>query len=157
MIKLKAKELALSFVITFGAAAIGSLATFPNLTTWYAALQKPTFNPPNWVFGPVWTILYILIALSLYIVWTTRTKQQKRGAYIAFGVQLALNALWSIVFFGLHWPALAVVVIVALLGSIAATIWQFCRISRLAGWLLASYICWVAFATALTVAVAWLN
>lgn len=157
MIKIKPKELIASFIVTFGAAAIGSLATFPSLPTWYAGLQKASFNPPNWVFGPVWAVLYILIALSLYVVWTARTKFQKRDAYIAFGVQLTLNVLWSIVFFGLHLPALGVVVIVAMFGSIAVNIWQFCRISRVAGWLLAPYLCWVAFASSLNIAVALLN
>jgi len=157
MIKLKIKEFVASFVITFGAAAVGSLVTFPNISTWYAGLQKPFFNPPNWLFGPVWTILYIFIALSLYVVWTTRTKYKKRDAYVVFGVQLALNALWSITFFGMHALPLSVVVIVALFGSIAATIWQFCRISRLAGWLLAPYVCWVAFASTLNIAIALMN
>lgn len=145
-----------SIVITFSAAAIGSLATYANIPTWYASLEKPIFNPPNWVFGPVWTVLYIAMAVALYLVWV-RPNRNKKRAVIAFAVQLTLNALWSIVFFGLHLPWLAVVVILALLVSIIFTIREFYIISRPASYLLVPYVLWVSFASILTISVASLN
>lgn len=146
-----------SFLLPFVAAAIGSFATFPNIATWYAGLLKPFFNPPNWVFGPVWTILYILMGLSLYLAWTARYKGKKSFAFVAFGMQLALNALWSVVFFGLHSLIGGVVIIVALLVMVALTMWLFWPISRRAVYLLVPYIAWICFATLLNIAVAALN
>lgn len=146
-----------SLAIAYFAAAIGSLATFPAIPNWYAGLDKPWFNPPNSIFGPVWTVLYTLMGMSLYLVWTAKTKHSKRAAYAWFGVQLVLNSLWSIVFFGLQqlWPAVAVIVLLWL--SIAATIYFFWRISRRAAYLLLPYIAWVTFATALNISIAVLN
>ena len=150
-------KLIISMAVSFGAAGIGSLATTSNIQTWYATLEKPFFNPPNWLFGPVWTLLYLLIGLSLYLVWITKTKSSKQRALIWFGVQLVLNALWSIVFFGLHQPWLAVVVILGLLVSIALTMRSFAGFSRTAALLLIPYICWVSFATVLNISIAILN
>ena|SRR5690349_403322 len=150
-------KLLVSIALSFVAGAIGSLATTPNIPTWYAALEKPFFNPPNWVFGPVWTLLYILMGISLYLVWTAKNKNQKTTAYKLFGLQLVLNALWSIVFFGLHQPWLAVVVIGALLVVLTITIKVFSGYSKAAAWLLVPYIAWVSFATTLNIGVALLN
>jgi benzodiazapine receptor len=141
----------------FAAGAIGSLATISNIPTWYAALNKPSFSPPNWLFGPVWTTLYILMGISLYVVWTASYKDSKQAAYVAFAVQLVLNTVWSLVFFGLHLPWGGVVVIAALLVAILATVKLFWPISRLASYLLIPYILWVAFAAVLNVSVAYLN
>lgn len=154
---MKVLKLAASLAISFSAAAIGSLVTIPNIPTWYAALEKPFFNPPNWVFGPTWTILYIFIGISLYLVWIAETKDSKQKAYIIFGIQMTLNALWSLVFFGLHqlWPGL--IVILALLISIALTIKYFWKFSRWASYLLVPYILWVSFAACLNLALALLN
>lgn len=143
--------------VSFAAGAIGSLATFTNVNTWYATLDKPFFNPPNWVFGPVWTALYALMGISLYLVLTASYQKTKKPALILFGVQLALNALWSLVFFGLHAPWAAVVIIVVLLACIIATIKMFWPISRTAAYLLLPYAAWVSFATALNMAIAILN
>lgn len=152
----RAIKLLLSIAISFSAGAVGNLATSPNIPTWYAALEKPVFNPPNWVFGPVWTLLYILMGVSLYLVWSSPSR--KKGiAYTFFGVQLVLNALWSIVFFGLHQPWLAVVIIVFLFTTIVMTMWSFLTHCRWAAWLLIPYLGWVGFATALNIAVAHLN
>lgn len=129
----------------------------PNIPTWYAQLDKPWFNPPNWVFGPVWSTLYLLMGIALYLVWTAKTKDSKKRAYSIFGAQLVLNLLWSVVFFGLHQSWLAVVVIVALWITIALTIREFAKFSRPAAWLLVPYIAWVTFASALNIAVAVLN
>lgn len=146
-----------SILLAFLAGGIGSLATVPNITTWYAALDKPFFNPPNWVFGPVWTVLYVLMGLSFYLVWRAPYKKSKRAAVGAFFVQLALNALWSLVFFGLHLPWLAVAVIVCLLVAIWVCMRLFWRISKPAASLLVPYLLWVTFATCLNVGVAVLN
>jgi len=150
-------KLLVSIVISFVAGGIGSLATIPNIPTWYAALEKPFFNPPNWVFGPVWTLLYILMGASLYLVWTSKGKGSKQTAYRLFGAQLVLNALWSVVFFGLHQPWLAVVVIVALLVVLVVALRVFAKHSKAAAWLLIPYIAWVCFATVLNTGVALLN
>lgn len=147
----------ISIGVSLGAGAVGSLATVPNIPTWYATLEKPIFNPPNWVFGPVWTLLYILMGISLYLVWTSKSKQSKQLAYIFFGLQLLLNTLWSIIFFGLQQPWLAVIVIVMLLLAIIATIQAFSKFSRTAALLLAPYVAWVSFATILNLSVAILN
>ena len=152
----KFAKLVASLILPFLAAAIGNLATIPNIPTWYAALEKPLLNPPNAVFGPVWSVLYLLMGVSLYLVWTA-AGTHKTTAYMAFGVQLVLNTLWSIVFFGLHLPWLGVAVIILLLLAILTTIWQFRQYSRWAAWLLVPYVCWVSFATYLTVGIAILN
>lgn len=153
----KLVKLFLSIAISFAAGAIGSLATTPNIPTWYAMLEKPFFNPPNWVFGPVWTLLYLLMGICLYLVWTSKSKRSKRSAFILFGAQLALNTLWSIVFFGLHQPWLAVFVIATLIVTIVMTMRLFFTHSRMACWLLIPYLAWVIFATILNTAVALLN
>ncbi len=154
---LKLIKLITSMALVFVAAAIGSAATLPNISTWYATIEKPFFSPPNWVFGPVWTLLYLLIGLSLYLVWVARYKKPKTPALAVFGLQLTLNILWSVVFFGLHAPWVGVAVIVLLLVSIAATIRLFWPISKASAYLLLPYAAWVGFATILNTAVALLN
>jgi benzodiazapine receptor len=142
---------------SFAAGAIGSLATIPNIPTWYAALNKPPLNPPNWVFGPVWSTLYLLIGVALALVILELSTGSKKKAYFWFGLQLALNALWSLVFFGLHSPWLGVVVIAALIVSIVMTIREFYGVKRLSAWLLLPYAAWVCFATYLTAGISILN
>ena len=154
---MKVLKLITSIIISFTAGAIGSFVTLPAIPTWYAELDKPFFSPPNWVFGPVWTILYLLMAIALWKIWIMPTKQNKKPAYIAFGVQLALNIAWSLVFFGLQLPWAAVLVIVALIAAIVVTIRLFWAQSRLAAYLLMPYLLWVLFATALNTGVAFLN
>lgn len=153
----KVLKLVVSIVIPFVAAGVGNLATIPNISSWYTTLEKPFFNPPNWVFGPVWTLLYLLMGLSLYLLWTQPSKKDKTKAFIAFGIQLALNTLWSIVFFGLHSPVGGMVVIVGLLATIIVTMRYFWGFSKLAAYLLLPYILWVSFATILNTAIALLN
>jgi len=111
--------LVIFLALTFLAAGIGSLATAPNIATWYATLAKPSWNPPNWVFGPVWTALYITMAVAAWLVW--RQGGLWRLAMALFAVQLALNAAWSWLFFGFHLPGAAFIEVVALLAAIAAT------------------------------------
>lgn len=150
-------KLIASLLLSFSAAAIGSLATTANIPTWYASLDKPFFNPPNWVFGPVWTILYTLMGISLYLVWTSSTKRPRQTAYILFGCQLVLNTLWSLVFFGLHSPEAGLVIILALIASVIYTIKTFRLHSRLAANLLLPYLAWISFAASLNLAIAVLN
>jgi benzodiazapine receptor len=141
---------------SFLAGAIGSVVTVQSIPTWYAGLAKPPFLPPNEVFGPVWTVLYLLMGVSLYLV-VRASAAEKRAAYVWFGVQLVLNTLWSLTFFGLQLPWLGVAVIVALLIAIAVTIRSFYSISRLASYLLVPYLLWTCFATYLNLGVALLN
>lgn len=117
---------------------------------WYAALAKPAWNPPAWLFGPVWTILYVLMAVAAWLVWRRGGWAAQRGPLARFVVQLALNALWTPLFFGLHRIDLALLEIVVLWVAIIATIAGFRRVSRVASWLLAPYLAWVSFAAFLT-------
>ena len=146
-----------SIVGSFAAGAIGSLATAPNIPTWYAALIKPPLNPPNWVFGPVWSTLYLLMGIALALIMLDPSKQPKKKAYFWFGLQLILNATWSLVFFGLHSLWLGVAIIIALIASILMTIYEFYQIKKMSGWLLVPYLAWVCFATYLTIGIALLN
>lgn len=146
-----------SIVIPLAAGAIGSLATMPNIPNWYAALEKPLLIPPNSVFGPVWTLLYLLIGTSLFLIWTNKTKKSKTAAYLFFAAQMVLNTLWSLVFFGLRSPEAGIVIILLLIGAIIGTIVFFGRISKPAAYLLIPYLLWVSFATYLTIGVAVLN
>ena len=150
------KKLLAALAICYGVAAVGSLSTLPEIPTWYAELAKPAFTPPNWLFGPVWTLLYTLMAVALYLVWRT-DQPQRESALGVFALQLGLNLAWSVAFFGLHWPELALVIIVLLGLAIGATMRVFWRISRPATYLLVPYLLWVGFAGALNAAIAALN
>lgn len=132
------------------AGVIGSIATFPSIPTWYATLTKPSFNPPNWVFGPVWLTLFTLMGISAYFVWEKGLKHRwvREGLFV-FGVQLVLNILWSVLFFGLHYPLYSLIEIILLWLSIALTIFMFCKVSKKAALLLLPYIAWVSFAAIL--------
>src|SRR3989339_545928 len=108
-------KLVISLIVTFAAAGIGSYFTTPNIATWYASLNKPFFNPPNWIFGPMWSVLYILMAVALYLVWKKEfARQEKTKAVILYAIQLTLNTLWSVIFFGMKAPALALPEIILL-------------------------------------------
>ncbi len=145
-----------SIAISFVAAGIGSFFTIKNIPTWYEALEKPPLLPPNEVFGPVWSVLYFMVGIALFLVWI-QPKQKVVGTYISFVAQLALNALWCVVFFGLHLPWLGLVVILALIGAIVWTMYDFAKFSKPAMWLFAPYLAWTLFATYLTLGVAILN
>ncbi len=135
---------------------LGSFFTMSSIPTWYAALAKPSFNPPNWIFGPVWTTLYLMMGISLYLVWMKGFKKNK-PAILIFLIQLALNFVWTPVFFGLHQLLLALIIIVLLWIEIFITIRKFYRISKPAAYLLVPYILWITFATALNLAIVILN
>lgn len=134
-------------VLAEGAGIVGSLFTTPNIPTWYATLTKPPIAPPNWVFAPVWTTLFLLMGIAAYLVW--RSDSQTKRALRIFGFQLTLNVLWSILFFGLQNPGVAFVEIIFLLLSIVWTMYAFTKHSTFATWLLSPYLAWVTFAGAL--------
>ena len=137
----------LFLIACFGAAAIGAQFT-PG--EWYSALEKPSWNPPAWVFGPVWTLLYTLMAIAGWLVWKADAPAAaRRMALTAFAIQLALNAAWSWLFFGLHRPGVAFAEIVTLWLAILATTLLFRRIRPSAAALLLPYLAWVAFAAVL--------
>lgn len=132
--------------------------TINSVQTWYQYLNKPFFSPPNWVFGPVWTLLYLLMGVSAYLIWRKGLKKKNiKPALIYFSVQLFFNFLWSIIFFGLHSPFVALIDIVLLLVTIFITILKFYNISKPAAYLLIPYILWVSFATLLNLSIILLN
>lgn len=150
-------RLVICLVVCFGAAGIGSWFTTPHLP-WYRELARPALTPPDWVFGPVWTVLYLLMAIAAFLVWRRVIPPAKvRMALAAFGIQLALNVLWSVVFFGGESLVGGLIVIVVLLLGIAATVGLFARVSIVAALLLAPYLAWVGFATYLNAGLAVLN
>lgn len=139
-------KLIVSLVIPQLAGGIGSIFTAKSVGGWYKTLNYPPLNPPGWIFGPVWTILYVLMGISLYLVWTKESVSGKKIAFWIFGIQLGLNILWSVLFFGFQRPDLAFLEIIFLWILIAANIWIFYGISKTAGWLLVPYLLWVSFA-----------
>ncbi len=146
-----------ALAICFAVAGLGAYWTTEAIPTWYATLRKPSWNPPNWVFGPVWSILYAMMAVSAWLVWRRAEFEGARVALAVFAVQLALNLGWSGVFFRLKQPGWAFAEIVLLWLVIAATIVRFRRISATAASLLVPYLLWVSFATALNAAIWRLN
>ena len=148
-------SLAAFLVLCIVGGAASGLASPPG--EWYASLAKPSWNPPNWIFGPVWTVLYAMIGVAGWRLWTRRAASAGMRALQAFAAQLALNFAWTPAFFGLQRPGLALAVIVALLGAIAATIALSWRTDRVAAVLLMPYMAWVSFATALNAAIWRLN
>lgn len=149
--------LLVSIAVTFTVSAIGAAITTPEIPGWYAALAKPPFTPPNWVFGPVWSTLYLMMAVAAWLVWRAGGWARTRGALSIYGLQLALNLLWSVLFFGLKRLDLATIEILVLDAAIIATIVAFRRYSAGAAWLLVPYLVWVGYATALTFTVWRLN
>jgi translocator protein len=139
------------------AGIIGNAATLPNITPWYESLVKPSFNPPNGVFGPVWTVLYILMAWAFFRILRSPEGTARRRAVILFLAQIMLNAAWSVAFFGFHSPTVGFVVILLLVTFIAATIHAFLAVDRIAGGTLVPYLGWVAFAALLNASIWWLN
>ena len=156
-------KLILSVGLCLGAGILGSIFTFASPpaggSTWYAGLNKPFFSPPNWIFGPVWTILYILMGISLYLIWIKNPSTSLRTISIPsiFWIQLVLNAVWSIIFFGMKNPLLALVDVVALWIAIFLTIKAFSKINKLSAYLLYPYLAWVTFASILNLAIVFLN
>lgn len=137
---------------------IGSIFTRDSIRDgWYESLNQPSFNPPNEIFGPVWTVLYILMGISLYMMWTQIPGRRRENALGVFALQLLLNFLWSLFFFYFKDIEIALLDIIALWISIVIMIWMFYRVKPLAGWLNVPYLLWVTFATALNIAYYVLN
>lgn len=144
-------------VVCFAVAALGSVFTSSAMPEWYMSLEKPAFNPPSWVFGPVWTLLYAMMAVAAWLVWREAGFDGATAALGMFLVQLALNLAWSGIFFGLREPGWAMLEILALWGAIVVTMVLFFRHSSVAGWLMAPYLLWVSFAAVLNAAIWRLN
>ncbi len=172
-------RLVAAIAVCQAAGGIGALATANSVSTWYVTLKKAPLNPPPWVFGPAWTLLYTLMGIALYRVWMRSRRRDPapsgagepttiedgvaaadalpRASFAPFWVQLVLNASWSLVFFGLREPLGALFTLVAMQASILATMRSFARVDRAALWLLAPYAAWVTFAGYLNASVWWLN
>ncbi len=151
-------KLVIAIVVSELAGVIGSFFTISAIPTWYAGLVKPVLNPPSWVFGPAWTTLYALMGVAAFLVWKAGWERKEvRTALKVFGLQLFLNAIWSIIFFGLHSPGWALVDIVALWLAIVWAIAIFYKISKPAAYLLLPYILWVSFAFYLNCSIWTLN
>ena len=145
-------------LLCFAVAAIVSAVTEPRIATWYAELQKPFFTPPNWLFAPVWSLLYVMMTVAAWRVWrSTRDPMTRRRALWVWAAQLTVNLVWSCTFFGLTSPILGLLVIAVLVALILWTIRLFARLDRPAAWLMIPYLAWVAYATALNLAIVALN
>jgi len=149
------KVFAISLLSPFLFAFIGQVFTTPSISTWYATLNKLSFSPPNWLFGPVWTILYLLMGISLYLIWS----KSKKNFFLVklFYLHLAINSLWSILFFGLKNPTLALIDIIALFAFIVFFVYKFYPINKTASYLLLPYLLWVSFASILNLSIVLLN
>ncbi len=152
-------KLIIALALPLVAGVVGSAFTVSVITGWYVGLVKPVLNPPSWVFGPVWTVLYLLMGVALWLVWVDMAAAPvaRQRALILFTVQLVLNMLWSIIFFGLQSPGWALVDIILLWLAIFVTIITFIKVSKMAAWLLLPYILWVSFAIYLNFSIWILN
>lgn len=148
--------LVVSVSLPFIAAGIGSMFTVASISQWYVLLEKPAFSPPNWLFGPVWTILYLLMGIAAFLVWRSKSKYKNRALTLYAG-QLFLNAMWSVIFFGLRAPGWALIEIAFLWAMIILTMRYFFRAVPTAGYLLVPYLLWVSFALVLNEAIYRLN
>ncbi|MBL7702783.1 MAG: tryptophan-rich sensory protein [Ferruginibacter sp.] len=151
-------KLFISILIPVLVGAASGFFTQSGVDGWYAPANKPSFNPPNWIFAPVWTTLYILMGIALFLIWRSGAEKNiKQTAIILFAVQLTLNFFWSIIFFKLQQPGWAFAEIIALWLMILLTIIWFGKINPVAAWLLVPYICWVSFASVLNYSIWQLN
>lgn len=153
-----ALKITILIIICLGIGYASSIVTQNGVQTWYPLIEKPSFNPPNWVFAPVWTILYLCIAVAGGIVWNKiESNPLAKRAMLLFVIQLILNTLWSFLFFGLRNPLIALIEIILLLLVIYETFILFNRINKVAGYLFIPYLLWVAFALLLNASIWWLN
>lgn len=151
-------KLVIAVAIPLAVGGLSGFATAAGVSTWYPTLVKPAFNPPAWIFGPVWTVLYVTMGVAAFLVWRQGIgSDDVKIALTIFLIQLGLNGLWSVLFFGMHLPALALVEIVLLWFAIGATVALFWRVNPVAGGLLLPYWAWVSFATVLNASLWWLN
>ena len=150
-------KLILSLAIPQLIGLLGSIFTIQSVNNWYTTLAKPVFQPPSWLFGPVWTILFILIGLSLYFYWQEKSKVNKSIGYIIFAIQMFFNLLWSVLFFDLRNPLFALIEIFILWILILINILLFYNVSKKSAYLLIPYLFWVSFASILNLAIFILN
>ena len=155
----KFSRVAIVVVICLAVGYLSGMVTRTSITTWYPTLVKPSFNPPNWIFAPVWTSLYVMMGVAAGFIWNQITTQKVAvtKALQIFAIQLVLNALWSYLFFGLQNPLLALLEIIVLWLLIFETYLQFKSIDKTAGLLLIPYLAWVSFASILNASIWWLN
>lgn len=155
----KILKIGLVVVLCVTVGYVSGLVTRDSILTWYITLKKPSFNPPNWIFAPVWSLLYIMMGIAAGRIWNQLEQEeaQVKKAMKFFVIQLALNALWSYLFFGLHNPLLAIIEIILLWLLIFETYNLFKKIDKTAGLLLLPYLAWVSFATVLNFSIWWLN
>ncbi len=151
------QKLILSIIATVGLGSLGGIFTIAEIPTWYAGLNKPSFNPPNWIFGPMWTTLYVLMGISFYLIWKLPISASRTQAIRIFIFQFILNFCWSIIFFSMHQIGWAFVEIIAMWVFILLTIIQFRKLSTLAAALLIPYLLWVSFASILNGSIWQLN
>jgi translocator protein len=140
--------------LCLGVGVLAGLVTAPAVAEWYPTLVKPSWRPPNWLFAPAWTVLYIMMAVAAWLVWKAGNA---KSALLLWGGQLALNFAWSFLFFGARSPGLGLIDIIAMWIAIASTIFAFSFKSRLAAFLMVPYLCWVSFALALNLAIFMMN
>lgn len=153
-----ALKLITAILVSLSAGAIGSYFTAPAIPEWYEGLMKPALNPPSWVFAPVWTILYVMMGVSAFLVWKRGwNRRDVKKSMMVFGLQLVLNSVWSILFFGLRDPGLAMIGIILLWFSIVWTMILFKKVSKASFYLLIPYIAWVSFASYLNYSIWVLN
>lgn len=150
-------KLIAAVALTVVLGAVGGLVTAPEIPVWYAGLYKPSFNPPSWLFAPVWTTLYVLMGISLFLIWKQPVSKERNKAILFFISQFILNMAWSFIFFGMHETGWALVEMMILWLAILLTIFSFGKFSRIAAWLLVPYIVWVSFAMLLNGAIWRLN
>ncbi|XWN37989.1 MAG: TspO/MBR family protein [Balneola sp.] len=151
-------KLPVSIAICLLIGFLSGISTSDSISGWYSTLEKPSFNPPNWIFGPVWTFLYILMGIALGKIWSSDiSSKEKNKAIFVFGVQLLVNGMWSIFFFGMQNLLLAFIDIIILVILIVYTIKLFKPINRMSSWLLYPYLAWVSFATILNLSIILLN
>ncbi|MDB4999617.1 MAG: TspO protein [Mucilaginibacter sp.] len=156
--KFKPIPLVISLAITLSIAYVASIFTRPQIQSWYITLHKPAFNPPNWLFAPVWVTIYILIGIAAYLVWKLRNGSATyKTTVIIYIIQLLLNLSWSIAFFGMHQIFAALIIIISLLVAIILNINWFGLFSKVAAWLLVPYLLWVSFASFLNLSIYILN
>ena len=155
----KISRIAIGVIICLAVGYLSGMVTRASITTWYPTLVKPSFNPPNWIFAPVWTSLYVMMGVAAGLIWNQITTQKAAvtKALQFFTIQLVLNALWSFLFFGLHNLMLATIEVVLLWLMIFETYSQFAKINKTASYLMLPYLAWVSFASVLTASIWWLN
>ncbi len=150
-------KLIFSLIIPLSVGAVAGMFTSQSVPTWYASLNKPSFSPPNWVFGPVWTTLYILLGISFFLIWKENPSKQRNLAITVFAIQMLLNFAWSFIFFYFHLIGAALIEIILLWISIVAMIYLYYKIKPIAAFMNIPYLLWVSFASILNAGYYFLN